>query len=337
MTNYYVKTDGKDSYLGTKDRPWQHPSYAALQAKAGDTIYLMDGIWHNEHIEFANSGREGSPITMTAYSGTPTFDGNGHANCIICDEEYVHIKRIKILDYTTIGIKLTGSYNQIYNCDIGYITQSAVNITSGSHHNTVENSKLHHTTHNILQFSGSESSPSHHHSIINNEIYHSSNPGHMMIDLFGAEINDIDIIGNDLHNEGFGQSAIYSHRRPSDPDGLFHRINILNNKIHHTWRGIFVAGFQDSVISKNKIHNHAMGLGGSADISNLTGCGNTFYENRNYDVWLTVDGIKLATSDFTDPCDGEEVGIITVRVTDKADLPITGAKIIANGYGCTTE
>jgi len=302
-TDYYVATQGNDNNSGTLNKPWQHPSYATQQAVAGDTIYLMDGTWYGEYVVFVNSGTEGNPITMTAYSGTPTLDGNGATKCIECEKSYIYINGLKIIDYYSRGINLGGSYNRVLNCDIGYITQTALGLPSGSHHNTVENSKLHHTTHNILQLSGTASASSHHHSIINNEIYHSSNPGHMMIDLYGTEINDIDIIGNNLHNEDAGQSAIYSHSPTSD--GYYHRINIIDNDIHHTWRGIFIAGFQDSIISKNNIHdNSGYGIGGFARLSNITGCGNTFYGNGN-DIWLTVDGVKLTAKDFTDSCDDE--------------------------------
>ncbi|NQE44619.1 hypothetical protein C5S31_01180, partial [ANME-1 cluster archaeon GoMg2] len=53
--DYYVATWGCDDNKGTSvDEPWQHPSYAAQQAQAGDTIYLIDGTWYDEHIVFAN-------------------------------------------------------------------------------------------------------------------------------------------------------------------------------------------------------------------------------------------------------------------------------------------
>ena len=75
-TDYYVATGGSDSNNGTlPDYPWQHPSYAAQQAQAGDTIFLLDGTWYDEHVVFANSGNATHPITITSYNGTPTLDG----------------------------------------------------------------------------------------------------------------------------------------------------------------------------------------------------------------------------------------------------------------------
>ncbi|RJS73797.1 hypothetical protein CW714_02500, partial [Methanophagales archaeon] len=99
--DYYVATWGSDSNNGTSlDAPWQHPSYATQQAKAGDTIYLMDGVWHNEYISFANSGTKGNPIVMTAYNGTPTLIGSGTGQGIsIVDQAYITIDGITIENY----------------------------------------------------------------------------------------------------------------------------------------------------------------------------------------------------------------------------------------------
>jgi len=70
-TDYYVATWGDNSASGNFTYPWQNVSYATQQAVAGDTIYLFDGIWYNEHVVFANSGTSTHPITLTAYNGMP--------------------------------------------------------------------------------------------------------------------------------------------------------------------------------------------------------------------------------------------------------------------------
>jgi len=62
-TDYYVAPWGNDSNPGTPEQPWQHPSYAAQQAQAGDTIYLIDSRSDPTAIE--------API-----NGTLTFTNN---------------------------------------------------------------------------------------------------------------------------------------------------------------------------------------------------------------------------------------------------------------------
>ena len=81
-TDYYVSPHGNDLNLGTSvDYPWMSPSYAATMADAGDTVFLINGTWIDEHVVFSNSGNATHPIIVTAYNGTPTFDGltgSGH-------------------------------------------------------------------------------------------------------------------------------------------------------------------------------------------------------------------------------------------------------------------
>jgi hypothetical protein len=100
-TDYYVATWGSDSNNGTSlGDLWQHPSYAAQQAHAGDTVYLLDGNWHNDYVVFANSGTENNPITMKAYNGTPTLIGSGTGHGIsIVDQQYIVIDGIAIENY----------------------------------------------------------------------------------------------------------------------------------------------------------------------------------------------------------------------------------------------
>ncbi|RLG68513.1 MAG: hypothetical protein DRO11_09005, partial [Methanobacteriota archaeon] len=63
-TDYYVKVDGNDSLNGTSlEEAWQHPSYAAQQAQAGDTIYLIDS-------------RANTTVTEEQITGTLTFTNN---------------------------------------------------------------------------------------------------------------------------------------------------------------------------------------------------------------------------------------------------------------------
>ena len=101
-TDYYVSPEGNDSNSGTSiDEPWRRPSYAAQQAVAGDTIYLMDGTWYDEHVEFANSGTGGNPITMKAYNGTPTLDGIDDSGLGIwgIERSYINVSGLKFINY----------------------------------------------------------------------------------------------------------------------------------------------------------------------------------------------------------------------------------------------
>ena len=100
-TDYYVATWGDNTTQGNITHPWQNVSYATQQAVAGDTIYLFDGTWYDEHAVFANSGNATHPITLTAYNGTPELDGVDKTGDAIDGnyQYYLKISNMNIHDY----------------------------------------------------------------------------------------------------------------------------------------------------------------------------------------------------------------------------------------------
>ena len=97
-TDYYVATWGDNTTQGNFTHPWQNVSYAAQHAFAGDTIYLFDGIWYEEDVNFANSGNSTHPIVMTAYNGTPTLISatNIYPAIDASYRSYINVSNIKI-------------------------------------------------------------------------------------------------------------------------------------------------------------------------------------------------------------------------------------------------
>ncbi|RCV64105.1 PKD repeat-containing protein [Methanophagales archaeon] len=141
-TDYYVATGGSDSNIGTSlDHAWQHPSYAVQQAQAGDTIYLVDGTWKNEHMVFANSGTRANPITLKAYSGTPTLDGVDKTGIGIRieDKSYISISGFRLKNYN-IGIDGDGLLQHISISDftIEDMNKNGILLTSAS----IQNSEI---------------------------------------------------------------------------------------------------------------------------------------------------------------------------------------------------
>ena len=52
---YYVAKTGSDTNSGSASAPWLTIGHAALEAQAGDTVYVGSGTY-NESVLFANSG-----------------------------------------------------------------------------------------------------------------------------------------------------------------------------------------------------------------------------------------------------------------------------------------
>ncbi len=76
---YYVSPTGNDANSGSASAPWLTIGHAALQATAGDTVYVEAGTYH-ESVTFANSGTATAPIVFDG-QGVAIVDGTGVACC----------------------------------------------------------------------------------------------------------------------------------------------------------------------------------------------------------------------------------------------------------------
>ena len=76
---YYVAKNGSDSNSGSASAPWLTIGHAALEAKAGSTVYVGAGTY-NESDTFANSGTASAPIIFNG-QGVAIVDGTGVACC----------------------------------------------------------------------------------------------------------------------------------------------------------------------------------------------------------------------------------------------------------------
>ena len=72
---YYVAASGDDSAAGSVDAPYRTIQHGVDQLKAGDVLYVREGVY-TEEVIIDNSGESGNPITISAYPGErPIIDG----------------------------------------------------------------------------------------------------------------------------------------------------------------------------------------------------------------------------------------------------------------------
>jgi hypothetical protein len=76
---YYVAKTGSDSNSGSASAPWLTIGHAALEAKAGSTVYVETGTY-SESVLFANSGTASAPIVFNG-QGVAIVDGTSVACC----------------------------------------------------------------------------------------------------------------------------------------------------------------------------------------------------------------------------------------------------------------
>ncbi len=141
---YYVSPIGNDANDGlSSTTSFQHPSFAANKTDAGDTVYLMDGTWTNEHIIFPKTGIDVAPITLTAINkGGAILDGldntvgviGGKFNVGITVSDissnfthnYINVSNLKITNYY-IGINVREAHHiNISDTEIYNVTGSAL-------------------------------------------------------------------------------------------------------------------------------------------------------------------------------------------------------------------
>jgi len=205
-TTYYVAQGGSDSNKGLSlDHAWATPSYAAQQAQAGDTIYLVDGTWYGEHVVFANSGTEGNPIMMTAYNGTPTLDGMDsiEKGIEIIGREWIKISDIKAIKYTAIAIGAKSSAHITFENDIAGLSHDGISLHTGSHDCTIRKCTAYDNQMHNIRTSTS-------HDIIiedcNSYYYGQEHPdyGYAILDCYNLNINNCKAIGttNNQFNHG---------------------------------------------------------------------------------------------------------------------------------------
>ena len=143
--DYFVATSGSDKNPGTLSSPLKNISYAVNQATAGDTIYLIDGTWNNEHIVFASSGTRENPIKLIKYNGTVVLDGlDKTGNCIyIKDKSYLIIDGINLKNYSNGIYFLDRAADiELSNLTISDVNKSGIQF-DGSKNYSITNISIH--------------------------------------------------------------------------------------------------------------------------------------------------------------------------------------------------
>ena len=251
-TNYYVATWGDDSDTGhSLYHAWATPSYAAQQAVAGDTIYLVDGTWTDEFIVFSNSGTEGNPITMTGYDSTPILDcsnpGSSNSRAIIMhDRDYINISNIKFTNYYRVVDSVRSSHIYLDNLTVVYTGEQTIYFQDVAY-SSIKNCDLDGAHWNTILIGSSCS----HITIENNKIH--NNYAHALIDVYGSGgiIDNLIIKGNLFYDTGY--PAIYTHGASQGLGGI--NWIIENNTAHGFTGNVIEIELKDGIIRDNVIYD----------------------------------------------------------------------------------
>jgi hypothetical protein len=143
--SYYVATTGKDTNTGASTAPWRTIQHAANKATAGDTVYVLGGVYHQlVNLPHSGSATAGS-IVFQSYPGQlAILDGSSGVSCcgggiegffnVTGNQSYLIIEGFQLQNLTSksvdeepagIFVEGSGSYIQILNNTVRAITTTA--------------------------------------------------------------------------------------------------------------------------------------------------------------------------------------------------------------------
>jgi len=324
MANYYVSPTGNNANPGTIDSPKADFSFFnSVTPKAGDTVFLRGGTYIGKHITLNSSGVAGNPITLRNYPGElPVLNGNDQASGSVCifgsGQHYWNIIGLEIYNYYQGIIPRNNCSNiHIDSCKIHDISANAAVWFLDCTYSSLKNSLIYNNGWNHIAIQINYG-PAHHIDIINNDIYGGIGSGHNLIDLnhnhgsgvsLSYFINNVNIIGNKLHDTIGGNSAIWIHGSTGAAmvphldyitvqDNIIDKVNrlsldglrystVINNKITNTVNGIYCVTVNwpqvSTTYSKNCVSNVGNGRAYTIDVS-----GSTF----------TIDGVSYNNSAY---------------------------------------
>jgi len=253
---YYVATWGDDAHTGlTHEQSVRSLDHALSLMGAGDTLYMSDGIWYGEVLDFVGhdlQGTSGNPVTVKAYDGNPTLS-NGPSQANMIDTSYQ--------DWITIdGITVTNGYQGyhaswnshlvIRNSTFSNMRMDGINFWRQVSDTLVENTVVTNCgEHGIHYYNQLDEEIMYNHVIRNNDI---SNSAHNLIDLH-TRISNVIVENNELYftsdYSDLKQVGLYLHNGDTD------NITIRNNYFHDQPRPLEIFNSEEVVIEYNKFED----------------------------------------------------------------------------------
>lgn len=312
---YYVDKnhpEASDSNSGSENLPWRTIQHAVDSVRAGDKVYIKEGIYSERVSLTGSSGKEGKSgnaidgyITYAGYPGeTVIMDGNsfswgGAFNSgrytgteTLRSVNYIRIKDLVIRNYPANGIAFINDKDQT---------------GQGSHHILVENLTIHNNGGAGIWIEGGVGSATTHDIILrNNTVYNNGNHG---IKFDGDVAGFID--REHIHDSIIENNIVYGSGQVNEGIGIHvstghYNITVRNNTVYNNkHQGLVAHEVWDSIYEKNDVYSNGIGLdseGGGIAIwrsKNITISGNKVHDNvagtgRGIELWNNLDGSPTA-------------------------------------------
>lgn len=275
LAGYFVSAGGDDANEGSETAPWRHIQFALDQAKAGDTVYVMDGEY-NEMVAFHTPGSaDGGYITLQNYPGhRPVIDGTGlslgeEPGLVAIDD----MAYVKLIGFEIRNLKAGGNPD-IFPAGI-WVRGSGdhIEIRNNLVHN-IENSCEECGAHGIGVY-GRDAGASIHDLLIDGNEVRDNKLGWSESLVLNGNVEKFVVSNNVVHdNDNIGIDLIGFEETAPDPavdrarDGLVvgnlvYNIDSFGNPAYGQERssdGIYVDGGTNIVIERNTIHHVNIGI-----------------------------------------------------------------------------
>lgn len=274
---FYVSTSGNDNNNGSSGAPWRTIQHAANTAVAGDSVYVMGGVY-NEIVTFANSGSATAGyITLESYPGqTAIVDGTGlsipggqYGLLTIRNRNYIAIGGFEVRNYLSnttadvpIGIYVTGADSNIQL--LGNQVHDIVTTARGCNANAL----------GIAVYGSSAPASINNLTISGNQVFDNTTGCSETVTLNG-NVEDWSVTNNLIHdNNNIGFDAIgfehvspnpaYDQARNGEVSGnIIYNITSFDNPAYgpqYAADGIYVDGGTQITIERNLVHNTDLNL-----------------------------------------------------------------------------
>ncbi|MFI5251935.1 MAG: choice-of-anchor Q domain-containing protein [Bacteroidota bacterium] len=259
----FVSTLGDDNNAGTKVQPWRHIQYACDSAKAGDTVYVMGGIYNEKLAVHATGNSTDGYITFTPYqTDTVIIDGTG-----LVGDQLVLLKNINYVRFQ--GFELRNNLDQTFGTGIW--------VQGYGDHIVLNNNVIHDMraavgggdAMGISVYGSDPNFPISNIAIDGNKIFNCE-PGHSESLTLNGNVDTFYIYNNSVHDvNNIGIDMIGGEKTSSNPANDMARNGICRgNVVYHARSaygggyaaGIYVDGGQNILVERNIVYECDLGL-----------------------------------------------------------------------------
>jgi len=273
--SYYVSPKGSDNNKGNSpSQPFKSIQKAASMVKAGDSVYIMEGTYH-ETIEIEISGTKDYPISFTNYKNEKVIIDGEHqlpkekwrGLISIFNQSYINLSNLILKNSTYAGLFMEGAnhisidnlitYNT-HSSGVGiwesqYITLTSTLIEKACNGGvneciTVANSQHCTISHNEVKYNGDPTNGgegidikegSQYIEVFNNHVHHINDCTGIYIDGWDKETHNINVYNNRVHDCNHTGMAMATER-----GGYLHHVSFFNNVIYNNRDvGILIGGW----------------------------------------------------------------------------------------------